>query len=207
MAKSDRFYFENLTTAADYCCKAADYLVECMTAYNPENIKEMIEKMHTIEHEADKQKHAMSEALAKAFVTPFDREDLAEMSFKIDDVADNIEEVMQRFYIDNVSEVTPEAIEFSKKIAATAKIMKSLMTELEHFKKPAKLHEMIIELSNVEEECDVIYLESTRSIMMNNNGDFIKVLTWRKIYELMENCVDACEHVADTVGTIVMKNT
>ena len=207
MAKSDRFYFENLTTAADYCCKAADYLVECMTSYNPENIKEMITKMHEIEHAADKQKHAMSEALAKAFVTPFDREDLAEMSYKIDDVADNIEEVIQRFYIDDVKEVTPEAIEFSKKIAATTKIMKSLMTELANFKKPAKLHDLIIELSNVEEECDVIYLESTRNIMIENKDNFVKVIAWRKIYELIENCVDACEHVADTVGTIVMKNT
>ncbi|MBQ8165180.1 MAG: DUF47 family protein [Clostridia bacterium] len=206
MSKSDRFYFENLTTAADYCCKAADYLVECMASYNPENIKEMITKMHEIEHAADKQKHAMSTALAKAFVTPIDREDLAEMSINIDDVADNIEEVIQRFYVDDVRKVTPEAIDFSKKIADTAKIMKSLVTELENFKKPAKLHELIIELSNVEEECDIIYLESTRKIRLEND-DVLKIIAWRKIYELMENCVDACEHVADSVGTIVMKNT
>ena len=85
--------------------------------------------------------------------------------------------------------------------------MKDLMMELSNFKKPAKLHDLIIELSNVEEECDVIYLESTRNIMIENQDNFVKVLAWRKIYELMENCVDACEHVADTVGTIVMKNT
>ena len=33
MAKADRLYFENLVAAADCACKAADYLVDCLTNY------------------------------------------------------------------------------------------------------------------------------------------------------------------------------
>ena len=84
--------------------------------------------------------------------------------------------------------------------------MKSLMMELENFKKPARLHSIIVEINNQEEECDAIYLESTRKIRKETN-DVLKIIAWRKIYEFMEACVDACEHVADSVGTIVMKNT
>ena len=44
----------------------------------------------------------MNAALAKAFVTPVDREDLDLLSHQIDDVTDIIEEVLQKFYINDV---------------------------------------------------------------------------------------------------------
>ena len=37
--------------------------------------------------------------------------------------------------------------------------------------------------------------------------DVLDVISWREIYDYMENCADACEHVADSVETVVMKNT
>ncbi len=205
-SKSDRFYYENLVSAADYSCKAAEYLVECLTSYNPLEIKDMLSKMHDIEHNADKKKHEMSAALAKAFVTPVDREDLAELSHKIDDVIDRIEEILQRFYIDEISEVTEDAIAFAKKILETTILVKALMAEFENFKKPAKLQKLIIDVSNAEEDCDQLYLEAALNIRKDTK-DVLKVVAWRKIYDHMENCVDSCENVADAVGTVVMKNT
>ena len=92
MAKADRFYFENFTMAADCCGKAAAYLQECLTDYDYANIQEMLEKMHELEHAADGVKHDMSAALAEAFVTPLEREDMAQISANIDEVADFIEE-------------------------------------------------------------------------------------------------------------------
>ena len=65
MAKSDRLYFENLVSAAECACKAADYLVECMTQYNTEDIKAMLSAMHELEHAGDTKKHEMEAALAK----------------------------------------------------------------------------------------------------------------------------------------------
>ena len=53
MAKSDKFYFENFTAAAECCGKAAAYLQECLTNYDYANIEEMLEKMHALEHSAD----------------------------------------------------------------------------------------------------------------------------------------------------------
>ena len=38
-------------------------------------------------------------------------------------------------------------------------------------------------------------------------ADLLEIIAWREIYDYMEDCADACEHVADTVATVVMKNT
>ena len=65
-SKADRFYFENFIAAAEESCRAAEYLVECLTNYEPDAIGVMLEKMHAMEHAADKKKHEMSTSLAKA---------------------------------------------------------------------------------------------------------------------------------------------
>ncbi len=205
MAKSDRFYFENYAAAAECCGKAAAYLQECLTNYDYANIKTMLENMHAIEHEADGVKHEMTAALAKAFVTPMEREDMAQISANIDEVADFIEEVMQRIYVNRIQTIMPEAIEFAAKIVECCEMMKEMLSELVNFKKPKKLHEMIISLSHKEEECDRLYLEGTLKAA-DFSSDVLTVIFWREIFDKLEKCADACEHVGDSIETIVMKN-
>ena len=204
--KADRFYFENFVQAAECCCKAADYLVECLVNYDPKRIRFMLESMHAYEHMADMKKHEMSSALAKAFITPLDREDLAELSQNIDEAVYCIEEVLQRFYVNQIQVVLPEAIEFARKIAGCARLMKDMMLEFENYKKYDALQKLIIDLNHAEEECDRIYMEATMNIRKHCT-DVLDVVSWREIYARMENCADACEHVGDCVDMVVMKNT
>ena len=34
----------------------------------------------------------------------------------------------------------------------------------------------------------------------------LTVICWREIFDKLEKCADACEHVGDSIETIVMKN-
>jgi len=206
MAKSDKFYFQNFAESTALSKEAADYLVTCLENYDPENITTMLEKMHGIEHRADVKKHEMNAALAKAFVTPVDREDLDMLSQQLDDVTDKIEEVLQMFYINNIQTVDPSAVEFARNIVRSCEMLNALMEEFENFKRSKKIHELIVALNDVEEDCDKLYLTSLRALSINNS-DALTVLAWRDIYGCLEACADACEHVSDCVATVIMKNT
>ena len=206
MAKSDKFYFENFVANAVIAREAANYLLKCLENYNPKDIEEMLVQMHTIEHRADMKKHEMKAALAKAFVTPIDREDLDKLSHDLDDVTDEIEEVLQKFFMYNVTDVTPYAIEFARKIVNTCDLLCDLMTEFEHFKKSKKLKLLIIELNDIEEECDKLYLAAMRDLTKNAT-EIIPTIAWHEIYDCLEACVDTCEYVSESIDTIVMKNT
>ena len=206
MAKGDKFYFENFVSNAELAKKAASYLVECFENYDANKIEEMLKKMHEIENSADVKKHEMREALAKAFVTPVDREDLDMLSHQLDDVVDLIEEVLQKFYMYDVQTIDPPAIEFAKKIVKSCEIMGEIMGEFENFNKSKTLHPLIIALNDVEEECDKIYLSSIRALTKTTT-DALEVISWRRIYESLEACADACEHVSECVGSVIMKNT
>lgn len=206
MARGDRFYYENFVAAAELCCQAAQYLEECLNHYDYSRIEEMLHKMHDLEHAADKKRHEMQETLARAFVTPLDREDLSMISHDIDNVADCIEEILQRFYVDRVETVLPCALDFARHIVEGCSMVKDIVAELPNFKKPQKLKELIVSMGHQEEECDKLYLTATRAIP-DQTTDILEILGWREILDKMEKCADACEHVGDSIETIVMKNT
>lgn len=205
-SKADKFYFNNFLSATECCVEAAKYLEECLNNYDVNKLKDMIVKMHGFEHKADEVHHEMSAALAKAFVTPLDREDIAEISANIDEVADTIEEVLQRLYVDEVEEIPEFFKVFANKIVECCELMKKVLEELPTFKKPKKLKEMILNLGALEEECDKLYLEGTLNIR-KENSDVLLIIALRDTLYKMERCADACEHVCDTIEMIVMKNT
>lgn len=205
MAKGDKFYYDNFAECTALAKKAATYLVECLENYAPEKIEKMLEEMHVFEHSADIKKHEMSEALAKAFVTPVDREDLDMMSQQLDTVLDLLEEVLQKLYIYNVKTIEPAAIEYSKHLVKACDLLCEIMAEFENFKKSKKLHALIIAENDVEEECDKLYL-ATMHDLTKNSTDVLATISWYKIYDCFEACSDACEHVSECVGSIVMKN-
>ncbi|MGN1248863.1 MAG: DUF47 domain-containing protein [Candidatus Spyradocola sp.] len=205
-SKQDRFYFENFIAAADCSCRAADFLVDCLEHYDARQLQRMMQDLHAIEHEGDGKKHEMSAALARAFVTPVDREDLALISANIDDVTDSLEEILEGLYMDQIQTILPGTVDFARRLADCCRLMKAMLSEFPNFKKPAQLHKLIIDLNHAEEECDRIYMEATMNIRKHCT-DVLDIVSWREIYARMENCADACEHVGDCVDMVVMKNT
>ena len=204
--KTERFYFENFIAATEVSCRAAEYLIQCLTDYRPDRLGDMLQAMHDLEHTGDQKKHEMSAALAKAFVTPVDREDLATISQNIDEVTDKIEEVLQRFFMNQMDTVPPNALEFAKKIAACCDLIRRIMEEFSNFKKPTRLRQMIVEVNELEESCDAIYLNAMRTAG-EDHSELWETLARREIYESLEGCADACEHVGDCIETVIMKNT
>lgn len=180
--------------------------MDCLENYKPDDIQQMLDEMHAIEHNADVKKHEMNEALAKAFVTPVDREDLDMLSHQLDDVTDLIEEILQKFYIFDIRAIDPAAVTFAKKLVRSCELLCDIMGEFENFKKSKKIRPLIIELNDVEEECDKLYLSSMRDLP-RQSADVLTIISWCEIFDCMEACADACEHASECVGSVIMKNT
>lgn len=206
MAKGDQFYYETLLASATLSREAAKYLVTCLENYNPDHLQKMLESMHEIEHTADTKKHDMDAKLAKAFVTPIEREDLALLSYDLDEVTDKIEEVLQKFYMYDIQSVRPAAVTFAQKTVQTCDLLCGIMEEFENFKKSKKLKLLIDDLNDIEEACDRLYLASMRELMTTST-DVMEKVAWHQIFDCLEACIDACEHVSECVDTVIMKNT
>ena len=71
--KPDSFYFDNYVACADLAVQAAELLTQIFENFDPAQIHDILNKMHAIEHAADKKHHELEDALLTAFITPLGR--------------------------------------------------------------------------------------------------------------------------------------
>ncbi|MCI5712675.1 MAG: DUF47 family protein [Lachnospiraceae bacterium] len=203
--KKDEFYYKNLNACIDYSYQAAQFLKETLEQFQIDMLQEQIAEMHEIEQKADTKRHKMTKVLSKAFITPIEREDLVALSSNLDDITDAVEEVMLQIYMSNVSVIRPDVFPMLNLLLDCIKALGDVLKELKDFKHSKKIEEYIIRVNDLEEQGDKLYLENM--YQLHKEKDTLLIVSWRKIYGCLENCLDSCEHTADIVETVIMKNS
>ncbi len=204
--KSDAYYFDHFSDCAVYACEAAAKLKECLQNYSYEGAEKQLAELHVIEHNADLKKHEMTSALMRAFITPIERDDIIEMSRAIDGVVDAIEDIMVHIYTNAVKSIRPDCLPFAELIGKCCAAMKAMLDELPHFRKSKTLKNYIVDINNLEEEGDRLYMQLMRKLH-SEETDAMTVISWREIYNYFEKVCDACEDVADIAESVAIENT
>ena len=145
--KQDSFYYENFSECAACACQAAHYLEDALKNFKPEGLSSMLDELHQVEHAADEKKHELSNVLARAFITPIEREDIILLSQSIDEVTDKIEDVLMRMYCNNIRTMRPDALELGAVLINCCEEMRQLMDEFADFRRSKKLREYIIHIN------------------------------------------------------------
>ena len=203
-------YFDEFAKLADICVEAADLLLEEIQNWtNAEALVPAMEKMHEIEHRGDMVNRGVYQQCAKDFVTPIERDDLLAMSQNMDEVVDLIEDVLRSFYIYDCKFMAPGIEEYAKIIQKSCIALSKSMDDFRNFKKSKKFRERILAVNDCEEEGDRLYLKVMRDLHTEpaNTTNPMRVMVWSRVFNNMEECCDACEHVADTMETVLMRNS
>jgi len=145
-------------------------------------------------------------SVAVDFITPIDREDIIDLAQRLDTVIDNIEGVIQCFYMYDVHEMHDGAAEFAAIIKNSTEALCRAMADFRNFKKSSKFREMIEDVNKYEEEGDVLFLRMIRQLYTDERDRAIRVEVWSRIFDRMEAACDSCEHVADTMSDVMLKN-
>lgn len=204
--KGDRYYFDNFIACVECSCRAAALLGDTLKNYSKDEMAKKREQIHEIEHEADVKKHEMMHMLNKAFITPIEREDILSLAQNLDDITDTIEDVFLRIYVCNIDTIKENALAMTDLVVSACEALKTAMEEFPEFRKSTKLKEYLIRINDLEEEGDHLYIEGMRELHTSNCSP-LEVIAWRDIYSYLERCMDACEHAADVVETVIMKNS
>ena len=199
-------YFEMFKKMGDSACQAADQMIDILKAFDPATLAAKMEALHAVEHAADKQKHQLMGFLAKDFITPIDREDIMNMVGELDEVVDEIEDIIIKIYMFNIKSIRPDALEFARILAQCCQETRNILKEFKNYKKSKTIAQSIIELNRLEEIGDALYMRAVRNLY-EKGGDPLEVMAWTTVYGTMEKCCDACEHTANVVEEIILKNS
>jgi len=144
--------------------------------------------------------------LLKDFLPPIEREDIINISHRIDNVIDLTEEVLINLDIFNIDKIEEDAIKCAQLLVKCCDNLKRLLNEFGNFKKSENIRNEIVEINRLEGEGDILYTECMKKMYLNKR-DAIDIIKWTTIYNCFEECFDACESIGDYIETVIMKNT
>lgn len=208
MGKKNKFdYFDAFEKQTEVAVEEAELLIKAIKGFTEaQNLKESMEEAHALEHKGDEINHAIFKTVATDFITPIEREDIIGLAQFLDDIVDYIEDVMQRFYMYDVHFMHKDALEFACLIKKSCEALDKAMEDFRNFKKSKTFKELIVDVNTYEEEADQLYMRVIHDLHTIDRDNPMRVLVWSQIFDRMEKCCDACEHAADTMNSILLKN-
>ena len=206
MAKKSNDYFELIKRQTAYCVEASILLEKILCQFDRNCINDYRKRMHELENKADDIHHDILNKLSTEFITPIDQEDILHLVQIIDDITDAIDEVILDIYMYHIEKISERTVELSKIVNKCVKALDEAVAELKNFKKREVLHTLLIHVNDIEIEADRIYIEAIYELF-GTVMDERNLLGAKAVYEGLENCCDLCEHAADVIEQVVIKNT
>ncbi len=202
--KDKKFYpmFEQL---AEYIVKAATIQQEVFEHKDPVKEKDLLRHIKTLEEDGDKITQTLFDELDQTFVTPFDREDIQQLTSHLDSVLDLMYSVSQRILMYRPKDFPDECREMAKMILKGAEQLQIAVVELRTMKKSNKILKAIKKMSEIETDADDLY-HSTISSIFKKEKDAIELIKQKEIVEQLEYTTDRIEDVSDVLKTIILKN-
>ena len=205
MKKEELNYFDEFINMSQYAIEISNTFKALIESYNYEDTKEQEKKVHAKEHEADKNQHKILNYLIKDFVPPIEREDIINITRRLDDVVDNIDEVMIDLDILAVKTLRPNMPKYVSLMEAATNKMKELLVAFKDMKNYEEVKKIVVALNGVEEQGDKLFQESIRELYLEEK-DAVEVIRWTAIYNKLEDCFDSIEYIAECVDEAFMKN-
>jgi len=194
-------FFTQFSQHAQNSLEAAQALEKLLSDFTDVEVK--VRDIHAIEHYGDKLTHEIMRELNETFVTPLDREDIAGLASKIDDVADVCHDVAELLLMYTIKNVRPGAIRQAKTLTAAAAEMSTMISNLQSLK---NLESHFIKMHTFENEGDQIFREAVAELFKTEH-DAIEIIKWKDLHSLIEVALDRCEDVANIVETIKIKHS
>lgn len=166
---------------------------------------EEIQQIRNAEHEADGFAHQALERLDRTFITPFDREDIHELVSGLDDIVDTIDALAKRFPLYHVKTMQPMFLKQTDVLVSATHAVSEAVLRLRKSRKLSELSDKLIEIHHHESIGDDNH-HAAVSELYNGATDTLEVLKWKEFYEMIEQAIDACEDVGNTLERIVLKN-
>lgn len=201
----DHSFFPLFEKDAHNLVKAATLLKELMSGKDSTEYERIYKEIQDVEHIGDDITNKTYEQLNKSFITPFDREDIHELTAHIDDVVDSINGIARRVCLYKPKKLIPVYVEMADLIYDGAK---EIETAIHCLKDPVankrKITDACDRVKEIEHKADEFYFDGIAELF-DKEEDPKELLKNNKILEMLERCVDEEEDVTDTLKSVLIK--
>ncbi len=173
---------------------------------NYENVPEKVAEIKRLEEVGDTVIHTIMTSLHKTFVTPLDREDIAALGERLDDIVDSMEEAARLMMEYHIQESTENAKALARILLRCSETLEQAVGLLHN--RGAKLNEILplaTVINTLENEADQV-VSKAMAELFDDEASPIYVIKWKEVYDLLEGATDHCEIAANMLEGIVLKH-
>ena len=200
-------FFPIYIKQSDLLVHATKTLLEMVKISDYEERKLLGRQIKKDETDGDELFRNLYKTLNITFITPFDREDANELASNLDDSLDIIDDCAKNILMYKPKRIDSQILETANYLRECASLIHEIIKKLEFI---SLNHNNIIEncdkIKHIEHIIDSIYSDYI-SNLFNEEKDYIELVKNKNIAETFENASDVLKNVADTIRTIVIKNS
>jgi len=196
-------FFDSFEQQSQHMIRAAGLLQELV-----QNFADARAKAHAIkevEHQGDQVTHEVVKRLNTTFITPIDREDIHALAKELDDVVDLVQSLSSRMLLYRVEKSAEDLVQMADILLQSTENVRKAIVELRQPEKYRRVLDHCIEVNRLENAGDTL-LGLAIGKLFTGRPEPLEVIKWKEIYEVVEEAIDKCEDVANTIESILVKH-
>ncbi len=197
----DEKFFELFIKDGEIIVEAVRKLEDLVAVYD--RLEERLTEIQALEKQGDRVDEEIARRLERSFITPFDREDIHELTVHLDDVLDGIQAVAETFLIYGVDAPTEDAKSMVGILSGQASQLLDALRKLEKDQKNVGPH--LVMVHDLEHQADGLSRAAIGRLFEAGN-DPLEVIKLRDIYRSLEDTIDAAEDAAEVIERILAKS-
>ena len=196
----DEKFYDLFIKDGETILEAARRLDEMVTSFD--RLGERVAEIQALEKKGDQIDDEIEARLERAFITPFDREDIHALTVHLDDVLDGIQASAETFVIYKIDSPTDEARQLVGILAGQAV---QLLEALKMLEKPKGIGTHLDTVHDLEHQADGLSRAAIGRLFEAGN-DPLEVIKLRDLYRTLEDTIDAAEDAAEVMERILAKS-
>jgi len=195
-------FFELFQKTADKLVSAAEEFHKMLRDLT--NQQHYVDNIARYEDEADRIANLTFELLHKTFITPFDRNDIHQLTGQMDDILDLINRCAQRFPFYKLENVPEEIVQLASLSVRTTQLLKEAIYNLHSLKKSKEIFDRCNDIDRVESAAHQVVLAGEKRLFAEEN-DFKQFFKLKEIYAHTKLIINRCQDVANIIKGIVLE--
>ncbi len=204
----DRKFYPLFEQASSNLVAISKVLYEALTTTSPEKRTEYIRQIEKLEHVGDDITHQIFNEVASTFITPFDREDIQKLAGGLDDIIDYIHGSAKRIELYKVDKIHPSMIKLAELIGSCAEELNAAIGSLRNLNENnmIKIRAALVRVNSIENHADDIF-DNAVARLFEEEKNAIEIIKIKEVLSALETATDKCEDVANSLESIIVKNS
>lgn len=201
----DDSFYKFFEAASQNLVNAAGLLRELVLAKDASEREKLILQIRELEHHGDSITHEVFSELNSTFITPFDREDIHQLTSALDDVMDHMDGVAGRILLYNIKKYPKSLLQLVDILQLSIVELHRGVEMLRDLGKTNDLQRVFQKVNEYENHADTVFQRGVADLF-EKERNAIQVIKLKEVLVGLETATDKCEDAANVIEGIFIKH-